>query len=144
MCLRVRNDDINYDRFHFCKELGLIGLYYNFKDCRIFEIEASGNINSKDDMVYSADTITFVKELSKDDINEIFKKLLTILIEEQKQCPLNPIALGCRYGLSACLDSDDDEVRYMLCELGYSLDILSHDKNYKIASLAKSKLQKVI
>ena len=140
----IDDNDITQNGFHFCKELGLIGLYYNFKDCRIFEVEANGNIESKDDMVYSTDTITFVRELSKDDINNVFKKLLTVLIEGQKLYPLNPFVLGCRYGLSACLDSEDDEVRYMLCDLGYGLDILAHDKNDKISTLAKSKLKKIV
>ncbi len=136
--------------YHFCKCLEDIELYYKIAESRIFEIEADGEIIDGENKS-CAESITLVRELSKEEIRQYFidnqesllyKFWYRIALIDQGLCLdklINDNAPFIRaevaeqgYGLDILIKDKDPAVRAAVARRGYGLDILINDKNYLV------------
>ena len=113
----------------FRKCLEDIELYYKIAESRIFEVEADGEIIDGGNKS-CAESITLVRELSKEEIRQYF-------VDSKER--ILKMSLYCRKSLAdqgICLDKlvhdDDGRVRAAVAEQGYGLDILIHDEDWRV------------
>ncbi len=116
--------------FHFCEKIEDLSYHYNIAESRIFEIEADGNIKS-DNIKYAAQRIRLVRELSKQEINDYFKKNWKSLVKSYSYDIRKTIAEQ-GYGLDILVYDEDWKVRRAVAEQGYGLDILINDEDWKV------------
>ena len=136
--------------YHFCKCLEDIELYYKIAESRIFEIEADGEIIDGGNKS-CAESITLVRELSKEEIRQYFIDnqesllykfwyrialvdqglYLSQLIKDNAPFIRAEVAEQ-GYGLDILIKDEDPGVRAAVARQGYGLDILINDKNYLV------------
>ena len=113
--------------FHFCERIEDLNRYNNIKDSRIFEVETGGKIKS-DGMQYVAQKIRLVREITKQEINDYFKKNWESLIKSEDDDVKRAVARQ-GYGLDTLVHDRSYDVRLAVAEYGYGLDILVHDRD---------------
>ena len=137
--------------YHFCKNLEDIEGYYTISDSRIFEVEAEGQM-IEDDGKICAESITLIRELSKEEIRRYFKNnqeqilaknwccrkalagqglYLDILVNDE-DCDVREAVAEQGYGLDILINDEDWRVRETVAKQGYGLDILVHDKDWYV------------
>ena len=134
--------------FHFCEELENIENYYAITKSRIFEIEAEGKIIDEYDKS-CAESITLIRELSKEEIRQYFVDNQEHILEKYYLCRkaladqglcldklvndenwrVRAAVAGQNYGLNILIHDEDWRVRAAVAKQGYDLKTLIHDKN---------------
>lgn len=110
--------------YHFCKCLEDIELYYKIAKSRIFEIEADGEIIDGGNKS-CAESITLVRELSKEEIRQYFiDNQESLLYKFWYQIALVDQGLY----LDKLINNDAPFIRIEVAKQGYGLETLIHDK----------------
>lgn len=115
--------------FHFCKHLEDVENYYEIVKSRIFEVEAEGEIIDEDDKS-CAESITLIRELSKEEIHQYFVDSKERILEKNWCC--RKALADQRICLDKLVHDDDGRVRATVAEQGYGLDILIHDEDWRV------------
>ena len=142
--------------YHFCKYLEDIEWHRAIAKSRIFEIEAEGEI-IEDFNKSCAESITLVRELSKEEIHQYFvdnqesflqkfwycKKALAdqglcldILVND-KDPDVRAAVARQGYGLHTLIHDKDPWVRMVVMKQGYRLETLAHDSNWYVRDVAR-------
>ena len=112
--------------FDFCKYLEDSELNHMIAKSRIFEVEAEGEIIDERNK-FRAESITLIRELSKEEIHQYFADNQESLLQKFWYCKK---ALADQ---ELCLDKliydKDPDVRAAVARRGYGLHILIHDKD---------------
>ncbi len=115
--------------FHFCKHLEDVENYYEIVKSRIFEVEAEGEIIDKD-IKSCAESITLIKELSKEEIHQYFEDNQERILRKLKKSWYYRKALADQgFCLDKLIYDKDPDVRAAVARQGYGLDILIYDEN---------------
>ena len=112
--------------FHFCKHLEDVENYYEIVNSRIFEVEAEGKIIDGGNKS-CAESITLIRELSKEEIHQYFVDNQERILEKNWCCRKALADQG--LCLNKLIYDKDPNVRIVVAEQGYGLDILVHDEN---------------
>ena len=112
--------------YHFCKCLEDIELYYKIAESRIFEVEAEGKIINANN-IFCAESITLVRELSKEEIHQYFVDNQKRILKKSWYC--RRILADQRLCLDKLIHDNDADVREAVAKQGYGLDILVHDES---------------
>lgn len=115
--------------YHFCKNLEDIEGYYTISDSRIFEVEAEGQMIEDDGKIY-AESITLIRELSKEEIRRYFKNNQEQILAKN-WCYRKALA-GQGLYLGILINDEDCHVREAVAEQGYGLNILINDKSWLV------------
>ena len=115
--------------FHFCKDLENIENYYTITKSRMFEVKAEGKIINGVNKS-CAESITLVRELSKEEIRQYFIDNQKRILEKNWYCRKALADQG------LCLDKlvydKDSDVRKAVARQGYGLETLIKDENYHV------------
>lgn len=112
-----------HNGFHFCTRHMDVYNYYSPKDSRIFEVEASGKIESESDK-NCCETITFIRELSRQEIEQTFE---TALLTSNFDDRLNVAIAG--YGLDRLINDPHEAIRCIVAQQKYHLNQLTTDSS---------------
>ena len=115
--------------FHFCKYLEDIENHYPITKSRIFEVEADGEIIDEGTK-FCAESITLIRELSKEEIHQYFINNKECILEKNWCCRKALAAQG--LCLDKLINDEDLWVRVAVAEQGYGLDILIYDKDWYV------------
>lgn len=142
--------------FDFCKCLEDTELSREITKSRIFEVEAEGEIINEGNK-FRAQSITLVRELSKEEIHQYFADNQEKLLQKFWYCKkaladqgfcldklvydkdpdVRTAVARQRYGLHVLIHDKDPWVRAMVAEQGYKLETLAHDKNWYVRDVAR-------
>ena len=143
--------------FHFCKYLEDIENHYPITKSRIFEVETEGEIIDRN-IKFCAESITLMRELSKEEIHQYFEDNQERILKENWLCRKALADQGLcldkliydedldvrravarqRYGLHVLIHDKNPWVRAMVAEQGYGLETLINDENpYVRAAVAR-------
>ena len=137
--------------FHFCKYLEDIENHYPIAKSRIFEIETDGKIIDRN-IKFCAESITLMRELSKEEIHQYFEDNQERILKENWLCRKALADQGLcldklvydedldvrravarqRYGLHVLIHDENPWVRAMVAEQGYGLETLINDENWRV------------
>ena len=121
--------------FHFCKHLEDVENYYEIVKSRIFEVEAEGKIIDGGNKS-CAESITLIRELSKEEIHQYFVDNQERILEKYYPCQKALADQG--LCLDKLINNENWYVREAVAKQGYGLNILVNDKNYCVrAAVAK-------
>lgn len=157
-----RNSVLLRREARFCKDIEHLSYYDGIRNKRIFEIEACGRIIKFGER-YVAEKIKFIRELTKEEINDYFRQNqkkfiesgiwyirkaavehgfgLDVLIHDRSSIVRRAVAEQ-GYGLDMLIYDDDREVRIAVAEQGYGLDTLIHDEDDCVRYTAYQMLEK--
>ena len=121
--------------YHFCTELEDIEQYYPISKSRIFEVEADGSI-IHDDSKYCAESITLIRELSKEEIRQYFEDNQDKLIDDEDWRVRAAVAEQ-SYGLGQLINDENWHVRAAVAKQGYGLDKLIDDEDWIVHNTAR-------
>ncbi len=152
----TENPEMYRNGFNFCKYLEDTELSHVIAKSRIFEVEAEGEIIDERNK-FRAESITLIRELSKEEIHQYFVNNQEYLLQKFWYCKKALADQGLcldkliydkdpdvrtavarqRYGLHVLIHDKDPWVRAMVAEQGYKLETLAHDPNWYVRDVAR-------
>ena len=124
--------------FHFCKHLEDIENHYEIAKSRIFEVRAEGKIINKDNKS-CAESITLIKELSKEEIYQYFVDNQERILKKTYRC--RKALVNQKLCLDKLIHDKNFMIRLAVAECGYGLDVLINDESPWVRNAALNKLE---